>query len=225
MKLKTQFYIVLAGVFLSLSAQATLVTGYSGDGNDILASSVTPGMITDINGPSVWGDVSNAAGLAAGTAKWISYANTGSGGVVAPNTTDRNNNSQATAHFQRKFNIGGAGILDLWLLTDDTATVTLTGPGGTNTLWSAYSGQVDPCAPGGTGTPVGCVNADMGTYSTSGLSSGAYTLDVYAFQTNGDVFGSQYAMKYSSASVPEPGTLALFGIGLFGLAFRLRKKA
>jgi hypothetical protein len=52
---------------------------------------------------------------------------------------------------------------------------------------------------------------------------------VYVFQDAARIepFGKAWALwSLSSANpVPEPGTLALFGLGLFGLAWRLRKNA
>ncbi len=201
-------------------ASATLMTVWSGDGNDTLVSSVATGSVTIITPNPVWGDVSDDAGLAAGTAEWISYANTGLGGIIAPNAASRDVGDE-TAHFQRTFTIGGGGIFNLWILADDTATVNLTGPGGTTPLFSAVPTQIDPCAPGGSGNPIGCVEADMGIFSTAGLALGSYTLDIYAFQTNADVFGTQYAVQYS---VPEPGTLGLLGLGLAGLGFAGRRR-
>ena len=64
------------------SASAATISFYTGDGSDVLFSSVEPGAITAIIPHGVWGDVSDGivtdnAGFAPGTAQWISYANTG----------------------------------------------------------------------------------------------------------------------------------------------------
>src|SRR4051812_44798083 len=88
---------------LTASAHAGVMSFWSGDGGDTLAASVVPGAITIVTPHSVWGDVSDDAGLAAGTAKWISYANTGAGGSIAPNTANRFSTAAATAKFTRTF--------------------------------------------------------------------------------------------------------------------------
>jgi hypothetical protein len=207
-----KFLLTIAALALAAPLSAAPITFHSGDGGDILLSA---GALTPITPHAAWGDVSPFAGLPADTARWISYANTGIGGIIAPNAATRTR-PDATAVFSRQFVLGGTGQFDLWILTDDTAAVDLIGPGGTTVLFDPFQGQIDPCAPGGTGIPIGCVDADMGHASMT-LGPGAYDLRVYAFQTNRDVFGAQYA-----GSVPEPASLMLLGTGLVGLLARRR---
>ena len=201
--------LALFGLFAG-TAQASTIQFWTGDTQE----SVTPGVVTPITPHGAWGDVSDNAGLAAGTAQWISYANTGIGGIVAPDISDPDNNGNnndrfignQTALFSRTLLIGGAGDFDLWVLADDTATVVLNGPGGySNTLFTASTQQVNPCAPGDSSDAgLGCVESSMGHASLTGLT-GLYTLSVYGFQTNGDVFGIQYAGSYSaSPGSPDP---------------------
>jgi hypothetical protein len=52
------------------------------------------------------------------------------------------------------------------------------------------------------------------------LAAGSYTLEIAAFQTNGWVFGAQYAGQIDS--VPEPGSLLLLVTGAGFLAARKR---
>jgi hypothetical protein len=218
--MKTKLFLMALGVasLMTSPASALFIQGWSGDGNDILADSVVPGAITQITPHSVWGDVNAAAGLAAGTAKWISYGNTGIGGSQSPNSVGARVPGNETAQFQRTFSLATPSEFSLWILADDTAEVTLTGPGGTQTLITAYPGLVHPCAPGGTGLGLGCLQADMGVVQEL-LAAGDYVLDIYAFQLGGSVFGAQYAFQAEgSVPVPLPETIVLLVMGLVGLA-------
>ncbi len=213
--------IAIASLLSAQSASAVQVFEWSGDGKDILVNSVDPGSITVINEHPAWGDVSDDAGLASGTAKWISYDDTGQPRTVtAPNASSRTIGDE-TAHFRRTFSTGAAGDFNLWILADDTATVTLTdSSNNVTTIETAFLGQLDPCAPGGSGIPIGCVEDDMGIYALN-LAKDTYTLDVYAFQTGGSPFGVQYAFAYA---VPEPATWIMMILGFGLVAVRLQKK-
>ena len=209
---------VAAAVLGQSKAEAITITFHSGDGGD----TVNGGSAVAIAPHPLWGDVSTSAGLAAGTAEWISYANTGYGALVAPNAANRDIGNQ-TALFSRSFDLLDVSDLSLWVLADDTASVRLLGPGGySNALYTAFPGQIDPCAPGGTGAGLGCVQADMGISTVANLGPGLYTLQIFAFQTNYDVFGAQYAGNIHS--VPEPGTLLLVGTGLMGFVATRRRR-
>ncbi|WCL55537.1 PEPxxWA-CTERM sorting domain-containing protein [Gimibacter soli] len=202
-----------------LTSAEAATTYYSGDGN----GTCNGGACVSITPHGVWGDVSDNAGLAANTADWISFANTGIGGSVLPSLGGPRDDSNYTMLFSNTFSVGGTGDLNLWVLADDTALVRITGLNGAVLDFPAFAGQINPCAGGGLGNPVGCVEGDMGSWSFSGLEAGNYTLDIYSFQTGGDVFGMQYAMNVTSA-IPEPATwlMMIMGFGLVGMASRRR---
>ena len=204
--------------------EASPISFYTGDGGDVVTGGgVVNGAAVSILAHPLWGDVSQLAGLAAGTAQWISFVNSGYDGIVLPNADSRSLGDE-TAKFTRVFDFTGETTLRLWVLADDTAIVRLLGPGGyVNTLFTAYPGQIDPCAPGGTGAGLGCVPNDMGIVTLAGLAAGHYTLEVDAFQTNGWVFGAQYAGTVET--VPEPASLLLVGVGLGAAAIRRRLTA
>lgn len=223
MKFPTRLVGKLAVVFAITCAplEAAPISFYSGDGGDLVTGGgVVDGAAVSILSHPAWGDVSQLAGLAAGTAEWISFENSGFDGIVVQNADSRSLGDE-TAKFTRTFDFGSETTMRLWVLADDTAIVRLLGPDGyVNTLFTAYPGQIDPCAPGGTGAGLGCVQNDMGIVTVSGLAAGHYTLEVNVFQTNGWVFGTQYAGTVES--VPEPASLLLLGVGLGAVAIRQR---
>jgi PEP-CTERM motif len=199
--------------------EAAPITFYTGDGGDVVNGVAA----VNIAPHPAWGDVSQVAGLAAGSAKWISFVDSGYGRIVLPNAESRDLGDQ-TAQFTRPFDFSSETTLRLWILADDTAIVRLLGPARyVNTLFNAYPWQIDPCAPGGSGTGLGCVQADTGIVTVPGLTAGQYTLEVNAFQTNGNVFGAQYAGTVES--VPEPASLLLLATGLGAVAIRRRLTA
>lgn len=63
-----------------------------------------------------------------------------------------------------------------------------------------------------------------GHFSFSGLTAGAYSLFVSG-QADGLITGYSGTMRFSpTAQVPEPGTLALFGLALVGFAFTAMRR-
>jgi hypothetical protein len=77
---------------------------------------------------------------------------------------------------------------------------------------------------GGTSTTDPDIAFDGGEYSSGSilLAAGAYTVEILVAASP---FGGGGAyIEVESASVPEPGTLALLGIGLLGLGMMRREK-
>lgn len=80
------------------------------------------------------------------------------------------------------------------------------------------------CNTGGFGDLVNGTNAYVGfdgfhvTYTNT--SGGTATLSDISFQ-----FSGESVQRATAAALPEPGTLAIFGIGLAGFAFARRRKA
>ncbi len=212
---------VLALLTAVAPAAADTMTFNSGDGMDVIVNSVGGTTVTLINPYGVYADPSIPAGLSAGTAKWISYAMTGEGQIVAPNIVGTRTIGNETMHLQRMFNIASGGDFNWYAYADDTMAMTFSGPSGSYNPFAAFPGQIDPCAPGNT-APIGCVTGSMGSFNLTNLLPGTYTLDMYVFQTNSGGFGASYAGNYT---VPEPATLAIFGFGLVGVASRLRRRA
>ena len=120
--------------------------------------------------------MSDDVGLAPGTAAWISYGDTGVGGVVAPNAAGRTI-PNARAHFRRGFTLNESADPSFFILADDdTARVEITSDGGATgdvSCVARFNGQLDPCAPGGSGTPIGCVAGDFRASTLAGLGVAA----------------------------------------------------
>jgi hypothetical protein len=212
--------VIAAMAMMATTANAAPMTFWSGDGGDNLVSSINgnTGAVTTITPHPVWGDVSTDVGLAADSVDWISYADTGIGGFIAPNVVGPRDPGNETMHVQRLFSIADGTAITLSVLADDTAAVRLTGPGGLVEFFPASNAQLDPCS----GQTIGCAGQHKGVFNWTNLQGGLYTLDLYQFQTNGDVSGMQFAGTYES--VPEPATMTLLAAGLFGAAFTMRRR-
>lgn len=178
---------------------------------------------------STWAAPVWAAPTAGLGSAWISYAQSGPGGVVAPEvgatcevqgcsvTIDPN---APTAIFSKTFYLPApayAGSLSIW--ADDTASVFLDGVN----IIPVPATQVRAmwCTEGA----IGCGPSFRGAYDLSHLAAGSHTLDFYTYQIFGDSFGLLYEGTVSyQAPTPEPSTLLLPGAGAALLLFGRRKR-
>ncbi len=146
---------------------------------------------------------------------WISFANTGDpsvpGFVVVPNGTE----VTFTQIFDLTGNITGAS---LDVLADDTASVWLNGV-------ELASGNLGGSYPTCSSLPIGCLTSTMGVFTFAQLQpylkDGENTLSFDVYQEAGSSYGLDYA---GTISTPEPGTLMLLGLGLFGIALNARRR-
>ena len=136
------------------------------------------------------------------SARWVSFANTGVGGMVLPNT----DLSTPSATFYQDFSLTGgtgiAGSIRVW--ADDTAVVRLDGV----VLFSANPTLSATCAAG----PIGCTQANNGTifFSAPGLT---HRLEFEVFQRGLLTFGLMYSGQVDAIVIPEPATVGITGIG------------
>ena len=181
---------------------AVLYEGYnpvSSNGPFLLNS--TSNATYDLGSPS---DV-NPWSPAIPPSQWISKdpGSTVNGGSVDPNGYYK---------YQTTFTSDGQYWGQLGLLADDTMEVFLDG----NLLQTfAINDPNGPCAQGGGGPT--CVG---NFYAPMNFGAGTHTLTFIDWQSNGSAMGID---AEGSFATPEPGSLALLGTGLLGLAMMMRR--
>jgi hypothetical protein len=151
-------------------------------------------------------------------AKWVSFENSGYGGIVEPNTDLNTPTSIFYQDIVLSEGTGVAGSIQVW--ADDTATVKLDGM----VLFASNPVLAMYCAVG----PIGCTQPNGGAihFSAPGL---VHRLEFDVYQRGGATFGLMYNGQAAStfSVVPERDTVSIVGIGLAALGLlstRLRGK-
>ncbi|MBI3708870.1 MAG: PEP-CTERM sorting domain-containing protein [Proteobacteria bacterium] len=163
-------------------------------------------------------------------AEWISFDDTGigHGQFDKPIAPFRGSQDNPTGHeffmtiAEPAFTAKAGDTLFMKVWADDTARIYLDNV----VLFDANFTQDTACADG----PVGCEPGEAKALTITNLTSGPHIIkfDVFQFGTsdvaNDNPFGLLYFGQVTSADVPEPGTLGLFGAGLL-LAGLFRRSA
>lgn len=187
-----KYLIATAAIAASVSPAAALPI-VSGDGNETC------------NGAACAVIQPHPAWQAPGAGQWISYADTGMSGFVAPSTT-------ATPLFTvvETFSTAYRSLLDLMVWADDTARVRLNG-----VALNMPNFTQGTCAVG----PLGCEPGEGEAFSVE-VAAGQHTLAVDVYQVGAVTAGTMYEGEVNA--VPLPASALLLAGGLVGLA-TLRK--
>lgn len=134
-----------------------------------------------------------------GAGQWISYADTGVGGIVAPSTT-----ASPLFTVVEQFTAAYRSMLDLTVWADDTAQVFLNG-----VALNVPNFAQGTCAIG----PLGCEPGEGEAFSVE-VDAGQHTLAIDVYQVGAVTTGAMYEGEVNA--IPLPGGLALLGAGLLG---------
>lgn len=185
-------YLLAAAIAAFVSPAAALPI-VSGDGNETC------------NGAACVTVQPHPAWQPAGAGQWISYADTGIGGFVAPSTT-----AAPLFTVVETFSAAYRSLLDLTVFADDTAQVFLNG-----VALNAPNFTQGTCAIG----PLGCEPHEGEVFAVE-IAAGQHTLAIDVYQVGAVTAGTMY--EGSVNTIPLPASALLLAGGLVGLA-ALRK--